>query len=147
MANDQQSTPQWLFDDLASRFHFRLDAAADHTNFKCPDYYGPGGIVDDALSVDWPTDRAIWLNPPYSRGNQRRFVEKAIQTAERGGRVIALLPADTGTKLFHELIWKRFVVEFIPGRLKFNGVKGSPRFASMVVDFDLTQQAKVVSFS
>jgi site-specific DNA-methyltransferase (adenine-specific) len=44
-----------------------------------------------------------------------------------------LLPVDTSTKWFHELIYDRFEIEFIKGRLKFNDSKNSAPFASMLV--------------
>jgi phage N-6-adenine-methyltransferase len=135
--SDVQSTPQWLFDELNQRYHFTLDAAADAANHKCPRWYGPGGLAEDALSVEWGAEERIWLNPPYSRGNQRRFVEKAIDHAMRGGLTIALLPADTSTQLFHSLLWKRYHCDFLPKRIRFNGVKNGAKFGSMVVTFSL----------
>lgn len=135
--SDIQSTPQPLFDELNLVYDFTLDVCADRSNHKCDRYYGPGGEEEDALSVDWPTEGNLWMNPPYSRGNQQKFVEKAIQTAERGGRVIALLPADTSTRLFHRSIWQRYHVVFLPKRIKFNGAKNSAKFGSMIVDFSL----------
>lgn len=134
-ASDDQSTPQEFWEKLNDRYHFILDAAANQHNHKCDRYYGDGGECPDALAVEWPTDGWIWCNPPYSRGNQLRFVEKAAETAKRGGAVVMLLPADTGTKLFHDHILGRHDVTFVRGRLRFNGVKGSPRFASMLVEF------------
>jgi phage N-6-adenine-methyltransferase len=132
---DVRSTPQALFDELDNQWEFILDAAADETNHKCPRWYGPGGEVEDALSVAWPIDGPIWLNPPYSRGLQRKFVEKAIECSQSGGCVVALLPADTSTRLFHELIYGKYEVTFLKGRLKFNGMKQAAKFGSMLVVF------------
>ena len=133
MANDNQSTPQAFFDDLNSRYHFILDAAANGENHKCPRWYGPGGEAEDALAVEWPTDGWIWCNPPYSRGMQWKFLNKAEECSRRGGMVMMLLPADTSTKLFHHC-YDFYRITFIKGRLKFNGVKSPAKFGSMLVE-------------
>ena len=133
-------TPDDVFGVWNSRFSFHLDAAANETNHKCPNWFGPGGVEKDALSVSWePWYRRgnIWLNPSYSRGTQRRFVEKAIADWYQSGcsnTCVMLLPADTSTKLFHEVIWNRgFRVEFLKGRIRFKGATGAPKFGNMVV--------------
>ncbi len=133
-SSDIQSTPQELFDALNARYHFILDAAANGDNHKVDRYFGPGGECEDCLTVDWPTGGWIWLNPPYSRGNQRKFVEKAIEASRRGSSILALLPADTSTQLFHQLIWGTYKVEFLTKRVKFNGVKAGAKFGSMLVE-------------
>lgn len=138
MANDNQSTPQVLFDELNLKYGFILDVCADTHNHKCPHWFGPGGSAEDALTVDWPRAGWLWMNPPYSRGNQRRFVEKAIREANKGAKTLAILPADTSTQLFHNLIWDRYHVDFLSKRLKFNGAPSAAKFGSMLVEFDLT---------
>lgn len=136
MSNDNQSTPQAFYDKLHRIYQFTLDAAADHNNRKCPIWFGPGGVRDDALSDGiWPTSERIFLNPPYSRGMQLAFVNKSIECASAGGFVVALLPADTSTRLFHNILWGRYPVEFVRGRLKFNGVASPAKFGSMLVTF------------
>jgi len=138
--SDAQSTPDWLFQDLHSIYGFILDAAANESNHKVDRWFGPGGEAEDALAVDWPTGREwIWLNPPYSRGNQRKFVEKAIEEAWKGSKTLALLPADTSTRLFHDCIWERYKVQFLSKRLKFNGSKSAAKFGSMLVEFCLRE--------
>ena len=145
MANDNWETPDVLFDRYNARFSFTLDAAANQDNHKCDRWFGPGGESEDALSaINWPLEEGnIWLNPPYSRGLQRRFIEKALAEITRiwlspyamAHNVVALLPADTSTKLFHELIQPNGEIEFLKGRITFKGASGKPKFASMVVIF------------
>lgn len=132
--SDEQATPEAFYNGLNTRYNFILDAAASEHNHKCPRYYGIGGESPDALEIDWPTDGWIWCNPPYSRGQQKLFVEKAEDCAKRGGAVAMLLPADTSTKLFEHLCGLH-KIQFIIGRLKFNGAKNSPKFGSMLVEF------------
>lgn len=137
MANDEWQTPQELFDALNTRYSFSIDGAANRTNHRLLRWYGPGGEREDSLSEPWPSDERIWCNPPYSRGKQRKFVLHAIDHAYRGGLSVLLLPADTSTRLFHELIWKRYPVEFLPRRVKFVGAPSAAKFGSMVVEFNL----------
>lgn len=150
--NDNWETPQNLFDELEEEFGFVVDLAADRSNWKCPIFFGPGSdFGEDSLVADWGQHLKLgagWLNPPYSRGQQRAFVEKTIRELARLGRgtVVMLLPADTSTRLFHDLIQPLGEVRFLPGRVRFElgGIADGPaRFASMVVVFRgsrLTQQ-------
>ena len=38
-ATDEWATPQELFDELDSEFHFELDVCANESNHKCDKYY------------------------------------------------------------------------------------------------------------
>ena len=156
---DSWETPDTLFKRYDDVYHFVLDAAADGVNHKCDLWFGPDspvGVVD-ALVVEWLDylkKGNIWLNPPYSRGLQKKFVEKAahekcelmfrndpdpfsvLDVPSSLNSVVCLLPARTDTKLFHEII-KPYAssVEFLKGRVKFVGAKAGAPFPSMVVVF------------
>jgi phage N-6-adenine-methyltransferase len=123
-------TPQELFDKLEAEFHFTLDPAATKENAKCLRFYTK---EDDGLSKDWSGER-VFCNPPYGRE-----IGKWIEKAAMGGAeiVVALLPARTDTKYFHEYIYQKPNVEirFLKGRLKFGGSKNSAPFPSMLVIF------------
>lgn len=136
MGGDEWGTPTGLWAKLHQVYGFTLDAAANETNAKCGKWYGSGGIEEDALAMEWPTNERIWCNPPYSRGMQRAFVEKALDCARRGGFVVMLLPADTSTKLFHH-IWRHDLcrVSFLKGRVRFEGAPAAAKFGSMLVEF------------
>lgn len=135
--SDDQSTPHALYDAIDAKHQFTLDAAANIDNHKCATWYGPDSPSGDtnALAFAWPPNERIWLNPPYSRGNQLAFVARAIDCAERGGYVIALMPADTSTGLFHDLIYGHFPIEFLKGRVAFNGMKAGAKFGSYLAYF------------
>ncbi|WP_153448753.1 phage N-6-adenine-methyltransferase [Vibrio algicola] len=86
-ANDKDSwsTPQWLFDVLNEEFFFDVDIAASDDNAKCGTYYT---ALDDALNmVDWGVHpnlgkmayQYVWINPPYSRGMVKAFLNKAYE--------------------------------------------------------------------
>ena len=48
--SDQYETPQDLFQELDSEFHFDLDPCASDENHKCDAYYT---IQDDGLTQNW----------------------------------------------------------------------------------------------
>lgn len=125
---DQWATPQSLFDKLNEEFHFTLDVCADASNAKCPNYFTK---EQDGLKQDW-SGHMCWMNPPYGRAISH-WVEKAS-----GYDVVALLPARTDTRYFHDFIYHKAEIRFLKGRLKFGGAKNSAPFPSMVVVFRKT---------
>ena len=99
------ATPQafvdWLSTELKS--DFIIDACATKYTRKCPDYFT---LEDDGLSQKWLTVGDVFLNPPYAKGVQDLWINKAVKECMLGNckSVVALIPARTETKLFHELI-------------------------------------------
>ena len=133
---DDWETPDALFAKYDAIYHFVLDAAANEINHKCACWYGPGGEAEDALALShWKRKGCVWLNPPYSRGLQAKFVIKAAQESRPGESVVCLLPARTDTKLFHDVIWPHGQVEFLRGRVRFKGAPAPAPFPSMIVVF------------
>jgi phage N-6-adenine-methyltransferase len=123
-------TPQDFFDTLNKEFNFVLDVCASEENAKCEEYLIK---EDDGKEVDWNMwDGWKWMNPPYGRE-----IKEWIKKASEQRNVVALLPARTDTKYFHEYIYKKKNTEirFIKGRLKFGGSKNSAPFPSMIVIF------------
>jgi hypothetical protein len=86
---------------------------------------------------------AVYVNPPYSRGLQAKFIAKAASERLKGVTTVMLIPARTDTKAFHCLIWDTekhrphlgVEVRFLPGRIKFVGAKHGAPFPSMIVIF------------
>jgi site-specific DNA-methyltransferase (adenine-specific) len=141
---DDWETPQWLFDELDAEFGFDLDAAASFENRKCSNYWSgdeekrsADSIDCNALTNQWQGN--VFCNPPYSRGLQKKFIEKAHDEHFMGhtSSIVMLLPARTDTIAFHEYIYGKAEIRFLKGRLKFevNGVpaKDPAPFPSMVV--------------
>ena len=125
------TTPQELFNELDSRFHFNLDPCSTHENAKCEMHYT---IEDDGLAQNWG-GRRVFCNPPYGR-EIGKWIRKCSEEAQKPGTVVvALLPARTDTRWFHEYIKDKTEVEFIKGRLKFGTSKNSAPFPSMIVKF------------
>lgn len=154
-ATDEWSTPQAFFDTLDKEFGgFQIDVAATEENAKCFHYFGPDHLdpdARDALSVSWRVRFSLdgsdnwrcWMNPPYSRGLQGKFIAKAAQERLRGVLTVALLPARTDTRAFHRYVYdastwqprEGIEIRLLPGRLKFGGAANSAPFPSMIVVF------------
>lgn len=143
---DNWETPQALFDELDAEFHFGVDVAASKVNRKCEAYFGPDHWIDhycDALLVEWPIGKTCWMNPPYSRGLQKKFIAKAAQEQQRGVTTVALLPSRTDTTAFHSHIYdmrtwtprEGVEMRFLKGRLKFVGAEHGAPFPSIIVIF------------
>ena len=141
--NDDWETPADVFHKYDVTYKFMLDAAANESNHKCERWFGPGGDVENALTAEWPLEHGnIWLNPPYSRGLQAKFVNKAWSEHIRCkmedkpyGKIVCLLPARTDTKLFHDVVLPYGQIEFLRGRVTFVGAAASAPFPSMIVVF------------
>jgi len=130
-------TPNWLFNELNKKYKFVCDLAADHTNCKCEWMITK---EENSLLVSWDKIHKgewLWLNPPYGR-DLFSWVMKCHDSAQRGAKIVALLPARTDTKWFHYFIYNKYKIKFIKGRLKFllNGIEqSSAPFPSMLVYF------------
>lgn len=125
---DEWETPQDFFDEWNRQFHFTLDACANEKNHKCNKYYTK---EDNGLLKDWGGE-IVWCNPPYGK-NISEWVKKChIECQKKGTIIVALLPARTDTKWFHEYVYHEALTYFVKGRLKFSNSKNSAPFPSMV---------------
>lgn len=135
-ASVEWATPRSLFDALNAEFHFTLDVCATPENAKLPLFFTR---EMDGLAQDW-RGHVCWMNPPYGRAIGA-WVEKA---ATCGARAVALLPARTDTRWWHEHIWDEehhrprpgVQVRLLRGRLKLGGATTGAPFPSAVVVFD-----------
>lgn len=125
-------TPMEIFKPLYDQYQFTLDVCArDIDAAMLPKFFTP---EQDGLAQDWTGERC-WMNPPYGRG-----IDKWVAKA-RNHNVVALLPARTDTKWFHEHVLPYGVITFLRGRVKFiNGETGQPMapapFPCMIVRWD-----------
>tara|TARA_X000001382_G_C3150021_1_gene172692 strand:- start:56 stop:550 length:495 start_codon:yes stop_codon:yes gene_type:complete len=123
-------TPKWLFDKLNNHFNFLCDVCAEDHNTLCDKYYTS---YDSCLDKDWEV--CNFMNPPYGR-EIGKFIEKAYtEWVLNDFTTVALLPARTDTKWFHNFIYNQARIVFIKGRLKFEGGKklAPAPFPSMIV--------------
>lgn len=124
---DLWSTPNDLFNELNQEFNFTLDVCATPENAKVPKFFTR---EIDGLAQSWDGQRC-WMNPPYGRE-----ISKWVKKASESEFVVALLPARTDTRWFHDYIYKKRETRFFKGRLKFGGAQNSAPFPSMLVVFD-----------
>ena len=128
---DTWETPQWLFDELNDEFNFTLDVCADHNTNKCKNYFD---LEKNGLKQEW-SNEICWMNPPYGK-KIGQWIQKAHYEAQKGNTtIVALLPARTDTKWFHDYIYNQHEIRFLKGRLKFGKAINSAPFPSMIVIF------------
>jgi phage N-6-adenine-methyltransferase len=122
-------TPPELFKRYDDEYHFDIDVAANPRNKKCPRYF-----TEEENGLIQPWKGTCWLNPPYGRGIEP-WIRKAYESAQAGATVVALLPARTDTRWFHEYVYGKARIEFLRGRVHFRlGERSGPaNFPSMVV--------------
>lgn len=144
--SDLWETPPEIFDPLNEEFNFDWDVCATETTSKVAKrFFSP---EQNALNQDWHLfGKTFWMNPPYSKeGRKDDFIRKAQIESRKGCTIVALLPSNTDTKVFHEVIYNNSNVEirFLKGRIRFlwNGKrKDVGKFPSMVVIFRPTNLA------
>lgn len=131
-ATDEWATPQGFFDKLNEEFHFTLDPCALPHNAKCKKFFTPN---EDGLRQDWGGE-IVFCNPPYGRAISDWVRKCSEESKKPNTTVVALIPARTDTRYFHEYIYKKARdIRFIKGRLKFGSSKNSAPFPSMVIVF------------
>jgi len=128
---DNWATPQSFFDRLNAEFDFTLDPCADKDNAKCGKYYTAD---DDGLSQDWAGER-VFMNPPYGRiiGD---WIRKAYEESLKGALIVALIPARTDTRYWHDYVMRAKEIRLVKGRLRFGDGRNSAPFPSAVVIWD-----------
>ena len=129
--NEEWETPDDLFAVLTGIWDFDFDAAANAANAKCARYISP---YEDARFVDWcEYGKRAWLNPPYGRAIVP-FIEAAQRAREHGVGTVALLPARTDTRWWHDHVaYGANAAWLLKGRLRFKGAPHAAPFPSVVV--------------
>ena len=131
------TTPKAFFDELDKEFHFTLDAAASLSSAVVPNYFGLDHKNLDyrnALNSNWLEASGggwVFLNPPYGK-EIGQFMNKANEEAKVGTKIVALVPARTDTRWWHDFCIHH-KIRFIKGRLKFGDGKNSAPFPSALV--------------
>ena len=131
-------TPDYIFKPRQKKHNIVVDVCATADNTKCNVYFDK---KTDGLKVDWSVVKefgktaSCWMNPPYGR-SITKWIEKAQMETLNGVKTVALLPARTDTKWFHDYILGKHKIEFLKGRIKFDNAKSSAPFPSMIVVFE-----------
>ena len=126
--NDDRRTPRALFDKLNEVFRFELDLAASAENTLCKQFYC---LADDAFVHEWGNVPSF-CNPPYSRGQLFKWVEKASREHDPQP-VVMLIPGDTSTQATQLALKTANTILFLNRRLKFDNESQGAKFASWVV--------------
>ena len=111
---DDWSTPKYIYNQAMEKGMFD----------PCPLFSSV-----DGLRIEWESSN--FVNPPYSK--LKKWIEKSIEQANKGKKVVLLIPARTDTKAFKMLFEYGSTFTLITGRLRFNDANSAP-FPSMIVD-------------
>lgn len=112
-------TPKAVYQKLNEEFGFDFDPCPPNPTF-------------DGLEIEWGGSN--FVNPPYGR-EIPKWVKKGYEEAQKGKRVVFLIPSRTDTKWWHDYIMKADEIRFIKGRLKFDDHENSAPFPSAVAVF------------
>lgn len=115
---DDWATPKEFYNKLNERFIFDFDPCP--LNHDLTKWNG--------LEIEWGYRN--FVNPPYSKKLKEAFVKKAIEQSKKGKLSVLLLPASTDTILFHDVILPNAEIEFIKGRLRFEGYNKDGEFCN-----------------
>jgi hypothetical protein len=79
----------------------------------------------DGAAEPWDAS-TIYVNPPYGKARER-WVERCIEAAERGSKVVLLIPAATDTRIFQRAMLTTDSAVLIRGRVKFGVLRPNRR--------------------
>jgi len=138
------ATPRKFLDAVQRRFGtIVFDLAAHADNCVVPGYFGPGGILQDALSPECVWQRcpsgSLWLNPPFDTIAPwaRKCAEVGGFTQSRcrsvGQRILFLVPASVGSEWFAQYVDGEALVVFLRPRLSFDGKNPYPKDCMLCV--------------
>jgi len=128
---DLWETPLHIFEPLMDEFGFTLDPCCTVETAKCNQYFTP---TEDGLNQSW-YGHVAFVNPPYSRGNIDKWMDKCYnEHIKNDTKIVALIPVSTSAKWFHKFIWQRNrpEIRFYEGRIKFVGAPYTAPFSSML---------------
>lgn len=94
--------------------YYDLDCCANLFNTKVQDNFI--SEEQDAMKTNWNGKR-VWCNPPYSRGNVDRFVNRAIEMTSTAPLmdVIMLINVDPSTKYFKRIVEHAKAIVYVTG--------------------------------
>ena len=114
MANDEQYTPEWVFDGLGVRFDLDVCSPKDHVTAVPADRKYT--IDDDGLVQDW--SGFVWMNPPYS--DSTLWIDKFIGHSDG-----ICLTQISKSKWFQKLWDNSDAMMLLPYNMKFVLADGS----------------------
>lgn len=129
-------TPPDFIQAVERRFGaLAVDLAARQDNKKAPRCVTP---EDDSLSVNWGIIFGrlnCWLNPPFADIEPwaAKCAHHAPMFAERGGRILFLVPASVGANWYADHVHNKALVLGLQGRLCFDGKDPYPKDCILAV--------------
>lgn len=126
---DLWATPESIFKPLDGEFGFTLDPCCTFETRKADYFFTPD---QDGLSQDW-SGQTAFVNPPYSRGNIDKWVEKCYtESLKANTTVVALLPVSTSADWWHRWVLNKAELRFYKGRIRFIGAPFTAPFSSVL---------------
>lgn len=135
--SDERYSPKHVLDAVREMFapDLWLDPCTTPGNHTGADFFAtPSGLqtkggllldASDGLTCEWSKyAEQAFVNPPYSRGELARWVEKCIRETEIGVDVVALLPCDLGSRAGQRVADTADALCFVKGRLAFGSPEG-----------------------
>lgn len=111
---DDWTTPDDFYAVLDAEFGFTLDPCCYAHTAKCARFFTK---EEDGLRQDWTG--AVFMNPPYGRAIGK-WIAKAYEAAQTTADVVvALIPARTCSRYWHDYCMKAAEIRFVKGRLRF----------------------------
>lgn len=122
--NQTQLTPAYVLNPvLESLGGLELDPCTTPENPCGADrFYTP---PQDGAELSWDA-ATIYVNPPYGKARER-WVDRCIEAAGAGSRVVILIPAATDTRIFQRAARTASEIVFVQGRVKFGVLRPNRR--------------------
>jgi phage N-6-adenine-methyltransferase len=129
--SNEWETPQALFNELDSEFHFTLDPCATPENAKCVKFHT---AKENGLKQDWGGE-VVFMNPPYG-GHTGQWLRKAWHESQRGVITVCLIVSSTDRSYWHDYIFPYATeIRWLRGRIRFGEAESTAPFASAIVIF------------
>ena len=135
---DECPTPQYVFNYLDRKYHFDLDVCSTHENAKCKNHYTK---EDDGLKQPW--FGVVFMNPPYNRLVIGLWLKKAVEYANGGGIVVAVLPARTDNQWWNTYVIQATEIWFVVGRISFEGYENGAKFPTAIAIFGTQKYPRI----
>jgi site-specific DNA-methyltransferase (adenine-specific) len=132
LQKDLWATPEEIFEALNDEFNFTLDPCCTKETNKCDYYFTPD---HNGLKQTWEGER-VFCNPPYSRGNIDKWMEKCCNESSHA-LVVALIPVSSSAKWWHRWVLNRAEIRFYRGRIKFEGAPHTAPFSSAIAIYGI----------
>ena len=102
------------------------------------DYFDPCPLKPavDGLKLNWPSDRVIFVNPPFSQ--TPKWIKKAHLEWQKGKHVVCLIKTTNSmmsTNWFHSFVLQKAKIRCFDHRIKFEGFKFPARFACVLLEY------------